>query len=54
VNVSVDMQDDESVVAVCRRGKAKQQVSILKLLFSSPLAGNTWIKAYRTGLNGGW
>ncbi len=53
--VAVDLQDDESVVAVCRRGKARQRIPILDLpLPSPPPAGSEWIEAYRAWLKGGW
>lgn len=53
--VAVDMQDDESVVAVCRRGKARQRIPILDLpLPSPPPAGSEWIEACRGWLKGGW
>jgi hypothetical protein len=53
--VAVDLQDDESVVAVCRRGKVRQRVPILDLpLPTPPPAGSEWIEAYRAWLRGGW
>lgn len=53
--VAVDLQDDESIVAVCRRGKARQRVPILDLPLPAPLpAGSEWIEAYRAWLKGGW
>lgn len=53
--VAVDMQDDESVAAVCRRGKARQRIPILDLpLASPPPAGSEWIEAYRAWLKGNW
>ncbi|MBU0637934.1 MAG: calcium-binding protein [Planctomycetes bacterium] len=53
--VAVDLPDDESVVAVCRRGKARQRIPILDLpLPSPPPAGSEWIEAYHAWLKGGW
>ena len=53
--VGVDMQGDESVVAMCRRGNVRQPIPILDLpLPSPPPAGSEWIEAYRAWLKGGW
>jgi hypothetical protein len=52
--ISVELRDDESVVAVCRRGNARQRIPILDLPFPSPPpAGSEWIEAYRAWLKGG-
>jgi hypothetical protein len=44
----VNLTDDERIVAVCRRGRSRQAISILDLpLPKSPPAGAEWIEAYR-------
>ena len=44
----VDMNRNEDIVALCRRGKHRQTVPILDLpLPSPPPAGSEWIEAYR-------
>lgn len=44
----VDFNDAEEIVAVCRRGSARQRVSILDLRLPAPLPdGAEWIEAYR-------
>ena len=55
VNVTgVDVNDDDCIVAVCRRGSARQRLPILDLpLPSPPPAGSEWIEAYRAWLKGG-
>lgn len=53
VVVAVESQDDESVVAVCRRGNARQSIPIVDLPLPSPRpAGSEWIEAYRAWLRG--
>ncbi len=53
--IAVDMRDDESIVAVCRRGRTRQRIPILDLPLPSPApAGSEWIEAYRAWLKGGW
>lgn len=51
VEVSVtgfDLTDDETLVAVCRRGKATQRIPVLDLPLPTPLPeGHAWIAAYR-------
>jgi hypothetical protein len=51
VEVSVtgfDLTDDDALVAVCRRGKARQLIPVLDLrLPTPPPAGHEWIAAYR-------
>jgi hypothetical protein len=43
-----DVTDDDALVALCRRGKAKQRIPVLDLrLPSPPPAGHDWIAAYR-------
>jgi hypothetical protein len=56
VNVTgVDVNDDDCIVAVCRRGTARQRLPILDLpLPSPPPPGSEWIEAYRAWLKGGW
>jgi hypothetical protein len=49
----IKLTEDERVVAVCTRGKAKQRVQILDLpLPSPPPAGADWIMAYRRWTTG--
>lgn len=44
----VDLDRSEQIVAVCRRGRARQSVSILDLpLPKPPPDGAEWIEAYR-------
>jgi hypothetical protein len=44
----VDLTGEEEIVAVCRRGKMRQRVSLLELpLPSPPPEGAEWIAAYR-------
>lgn len=44
----VDMNQNEDIVAFCRRGKHRQTVPILDLPLPSPLpTGAEWIEAYR-------
>ncbi|MBL8878532.1 MAG: hypothetical protein JNG88_05370 [Phycisphaerales bacterium] len=53
--ISVDQLDDDSVVAVCGRGKTRQRIPLLDLpLPSPPPAGSEWIEAYRTWSKGDW
>ncbi|MGH9367176.1 MAG: calcium-binding protein [Thermoanaerobaculia bacterium] len=50
----VDMNDADEIVAVCRRGRDRQSVSILDLPLPSPKpAGWEWIEAYRWWARGG-
>jgi len=45
---AVDLTRRDEIVAICRRGRARQAVSILDLpLPSPPPAGSQWIEAYR-------
>ena len=49
----IDLSDDEQIVAVCSRGKAKQRVPILDLpLPSPPPEGADWIMAFRRWARG--
>jgi hypothetical protein len=44
----IDITDDERLVAMCRRGKTKQRISLSELPLPSPLPeGAEWIVAYR-------
>jgi hypothetical protein len=44
----VDLDRSEQIVAVCRRGRARQSLSLLDLpLPTPPPAGAEWIEAYR-------
>ncbi len=50
----VDLDDAEEIVAVCRRGRARQLIPILDLpLPSPPPVGWEWIAAYRHWARGG-
>jgi hypothetical protein len=44
----IEITEDDQVVAVCRKGKAKQRISLSELPLPSPLPeGSEWILAYR-------
>jgi len=46
--VGVYLTEDDRIVAVCRRGKARQRISVLDLpLPVPPPKGAEWIHAYR-------
>jgi hypothetical protein len=46
--VEVDLTEDDRIVAVCRRGKARQRISLLDLpLPDPPPKGAEWIHAFR-------
>ena len=49
VNVEgIDITEDDQLVAVCRKGKTKQRISLSELPLPSPLPeGAEWIVAYR-------
>lgn len=50
----IDMNQNEDIVAFCRRGKHRQTIPILDLPLPSPLpAGAEWIEAYRSWVGGG-
>jgi hypothetical protein len=50
----VDVNDADGIVAICRRGRARQRISILNLpLPSPPPVGWKWIAAYRHWARGG-
>ena len=47
--IGVDIRDDDSVVAICRRGRATQSIPILDLpLPTPPPTGSEWIEAFRS------
>ena len=44
----IDITEDDQLVAMCRKGKTKQRVSLSELPLPSPLPdGAEWIVAYR-------
>ncbi len=44
----IDITDDDQLVALCRKGKAKHRISLSELPLPSPLPkGAEWIVAYR-------
>jgi hypothetical protein len=44
----IDITDEEEIVAICRRGRDRQRISILELPLPSPRpVGAEWIEAYR-------
>jgi hypothetical protein len=50
---SIDITDDDQLVAVCRAGKTRQRISLSELpLPSPPPKGAEWIAAYRYWRNG--
>ena len=50
----LDITDDDQIVAVCTRGKARQRVAIVDLPLPSPAPeGADWIAAYRRWAGGG-
>ena len=53
---SIDITDDDQLVAVCRAGKTRQRISLSELPLPSPTPeGAEWIVAYRywrTGTTG--
>jgi hypothetical protein len=50
----VDLNDADEIVAICRRGRARQMIPLLNLpLPSPPPAGWEWIDAYRHWVRGG-
>jgi hypothetical protein len=52
----IDITEDDQLVAVCKKGKTKQRISLSELPLPSPLPeGAEWIVAYRywrTGKSG--
>ena len=50
---SLDVTEDEQIVAVCSRGKSRQRISILDLpLPGPPPQGADWIEAFRRWARG--
>ena len=50
----VDLSRSEQIVAICRRGRERQSLSILELPLPTPLPGGAeWIDAYRAWLGEG-
>jgi hypothetical protein len=50
----VTLNDADEIVAICRRGRERQMISLLNLpLPSPPPAGWEWIDAYRHWVRGG-
>ncbi|MBI3982870.1 MAG: hypothetical protein HY337_08155 [Gemmatimonadetes bacterium] len=51
----IDLTRSDEIVALCRRGKTRQAISILYLpLPEPPPAGAEWIEAYRHWARGWW
>lgn len=49
----IDQNQNEDIVAICRRGKHRQTVPILDIHLPSPLpSGAEWIEAYRRWTKG--
>jgi hypothetical protein len=45
---TVEQPSEDRIVAMCRRGKARQAIDLLDLPMPSPApAGTEWIEAYR-------
>ncbi len=50
----IDLDQSEQIVAICRRGRDRQSLSILNLPLPAPLPeGAEWIEAYRQWRKGG-
>ncbi|HRZ34883.1 MAG TPA: calcium-binding protein [Candidatus Paceibacterota bacterium] len=50
---SLDVTEDEQIVAVCSRGKSRQRISVLDLpLPNPPPQGAEWIDAFRRWARG--
>jgi Calcium binding len=50
----IDLTEAEEMVAICRRGRARQRIPILDLPLPSPRPGGAeWIEAYRYWSRGG-
>jgi hypothetical protein len=44
----VDLDREEQIVAICRKGRERQRLSVLDLRLPTPVpAGAEWIEAYR-------
>ena len=53
--VAVDVTQDDSLVAVCKRGRMKQRVSLTELPLPTPRPrGVEWIEAYCAWAEGSW
>jgi hypothetical protein len=49
----LELRDDNRIVAICTRGKAKQAIALLDLPLPSPRPeGAEWVEAYRYFLGG--
>lgn len=49
----IDLNPNENIVAICRRGKQRQTVPILDLPLTTPLPADAeWIEAYRRWTSG--
>ena len=49
----VELGDDESIQAVCTRGRARQRISLIEVPLPTPLPrGAEWIEAYRRWARG--
>lgn len=49
----IDLTDDETIVALCRNGRHRQNIPLLDLPLLAPLpAGWEWIEAYRAWCHG--
>ena len=49
----VDLNDADEIVAICRRGREKQRISVLDLPLPKPTpSGAEWIDAYRRWAGG--
>lgn len=50
----IDLNRDEQIVAICKRGRERQSLPILDLPLRTPTpAGTEWIEAYRRWLSEG-
>ena len=51
----IDVSRDETLVAICERGRTKQRVALGDLPLPTPRPrGAEWIDAYRAWLEGSW
>jgi hypothetical protein len=49
----IDLTDSEEIVAICKKGRTRQAISILELpLPTPPPEGTEWIEAYRRWAGG--
>jgi hypothetical protein len=44
---SVDLNEDDQIVAVCRRGRERQVLPILEVPVPASTSGAEWVEAYR-------